>query len=347
MYRCLSDFSVFLLAVVGTAGLVFADSIETQSNPISDGGIIIELDNPDRSDWALIPWYEADTDDIDLGVDPYRVQIAHDSTNVYVHIQLNQFDIGPGEEWRIQLWIDSDQDWETGYQANWSIGPDSLLEIGTIYDYAGVDPFEWAWSPRASGLPRDQTDPLDVAVQFARDSIDDPDAFDFFVMGQNFTEGNPEDSLPDFADQVLGDFFTYDLTTTSSPLQAGDANQDLRFDQLDVVMVQIAAKYLTGQAATWGEGDWNGAPGGSVGNAPAGDGRFNQSDIVAALAPGHYLTGPYAAVAPSGQAGDDPIAFVVDTKTGNLLVPEPSTLTLALVVVLGLGGFRWRQRTPH
>ena len=47
-------------------------------------------------------------------------------------------------------------------------------------------------------------------------------------------------------------------------LQAGDADQDLDFDQLDLVQVQIAAKYLTGQAATWGEGDWNGAPGGDA-----------------------------------------------------------------------------------
>ena len=47
-------------------------------------------------------------------------------------------------------------------------------------------------------------------------------------------------------------------------LQAGDADMDLKFDQLDVVQVQIAAKYLTGQPATWGEGDWNGAPDGRV-----------------------------------------------------------------------------------
>ena len=36
-------------------------------------------------------------------------------------------------------------------------------------------------------------------------------------------------------------------------LQAGDADMDLDFDQLDLVQVQIAAKYLTGQPATWGE----------------------------------------------------------------------------------------------
>ena len=43
---------------------------------------------------------------------------------------------------------------------------------------------------------------------------------------------------------------------------------DLEFNQLDLVQVQIAATYLTAQAATWGEGDWDGGPGGEQGNSP-------------------------------------------------------------------------------
>ena len=68
------------------------------------------------------------------------------------------------------------------------------------------------------------------------------------------------------------------------------------FDQFDLVQVQQAAKYLTGLPATWGEGDWNGAPGGSPGNPPVGDGQFDQMDIIAANLAGVYLQGPYAAV---------------------------------------------------
>ena len=86
-------------------------------------------------------------------------------------------------------------------------------------------------------------------------------------------------------------------------LQAGDADMDLDFDTLDLVKVQIAAKYLTGQAATWGEGDWDGAPGGSPGSPPQGDGVFSQLDIIEALNAGKYLTGPYAAIATGGVPG--------------------------------------------
>ena len=76
-------------------------------------------------------------------------------------------------------------------------------------------------------------------------------------------------------------------------MRAGDADQDFDFDQLDLVQVQSAAKYLTGELATWGEGDWNGAPGGRVGRPPPGDGLFDQLDIVAAQQAAIYLTGSY------------------------------------------------------
>jgi hypothetical protein len=107
-------------------------------------------------------------------------------------------------------------------------------------------------------------------------------------------------------------------------LQPGDANQDLKFDQLDLVQVQVAAKYLSGQPATWGEGDWDGAPGGEPGNPPAGNGLFDQTDIIAALAAGVYLTGPYAAVGSGGKQGDGQTSIVYNPTNGELAVDAPA-----------------------
>lgn len=112
-------------------------------------------------------------------------------------------------------------------------------------------------------------------------------------------------------------------------LQAGDADQDLDFNQLDLVQVQIAAKYLTGQAATWGEGDWNGAPGGSPGNPHLGDGLFNQLDIVAAQQAGLYLRGAYA----GGAEGE--LAAVPEPATNVLLA-----MALTAALLCGRSG-RW------
>ena len=115
-----------------------------------------------------------------------------------------------------------------------------------------------------------------------------------------------------------------------SELMPGDADQDLDFDQFDLVMVQVAGKYLTSQAATWGDGDWDGAPGGSPGDPPAGDGLFDARDIVAALAAGKYTTGPYAAVLPS-RSGSGTTA---DTSSGS-------------ASWLALEGSAWSRRTDE
>ena len=123
--------------------------------------------------------------------------------------------------------------------------------------------------------------------------------------------------------------YNWDLVRTA-PLHAGDADEDFDFDQLDLVQVQIAAKYLTGELATWGEGDWDSAPGGEPGNPPAGDGVFDQVDIIRALTGGVYRTGPYAELSPVGD--------------GMAAVPEPSSIWLAALAFPGLLLWVWPRR---
>jgi hypothetical protein len=124
-----------------------------------------------------------------------------------------------------------------------------------------------------------------------------------------------------------------------APLEAGDADMNYEFNQLDLVKVQVAAKYLSGTAATWGEGDWNGAPGGEPGHPPVGDSLFNQNDIIAALSAGKYLTGPYN-------------AYGLDAETGGggsggadlVYLPEPSTCGLLGIALAAMLPVRLRRR---
>ena len=121
-------------------------------------------------------------------------------------------------------------------------------------------------------------------------------------------------------------------------LQPGDADQDLDFDQLDLVLVQIAAKYLTGQPATWGEGDWDSAPGGGPGNPPPGDRVFNQVDIIAALSAGKYLTGTYAAIGDRGTIGDSQTSLFYDPSTGELGVDTSAGTELTSINIDSAAG---------
>jgi thiol-disulfide isomerase/thioredoxin len=121
-------------------------------------------------------------------------------------------------------------------------------------------------------------------------------------------------------------------------LQAGDANQDLSFNQLDLLQVLAARKYATGQPATWGEGDWDGAPGGSPGNPPGGNGVFDQRDVIAALSSRTFLTGPYAGIEESGDQDETFVAIGYEAATGQVWVNAPESIALTSVAIESAAG---------
>lgn len=170
------------------------------------------------------------------------------------------------------------------------------------------------------------------------------------LLATSFFGGSPDFVSPLFAiDTTTGVATTVgdsgfvnphggDTLLLPPPLQAGDANQDLQFDQFDLIKAQQAAKYLTGQTATWGEGDWNGAPGGRAGNPPAGDGVFDQQDLVAAQQNGLYGAGGYAAILPNGEAGDAQTSVGYDASSGEIWVDSPAGSELTSINIDSASG---------
>ena len=255
--------------------------------------------------------------------------------------------------------------WEEPVQAGpqfsaavWDGGPESSADGLTLFfcsldrvgGYGGFD----LWMATRETIDGEWGEPANLGpdVNTAQSEIDSYLSADgselYFSRGNHWSDP--------------GSFDLWRVPVISPPaedsLQAGDADQNHTFDQLDLVRVLQADKYLTGESATWGEGDWDGAPGGSPANPPFGDGIFDQLDIIKALATGLYMNGPYAAVRPAVGTGDAQTSaefsdeFVVSGLTVDgsragrsglsdvdlvyAAVPEPPSILLVAMGVIAL-----------
>ena len=240
------------------------------------------------------------------------------------------------------LWIDSASHWAYGHNGN-------HLRGGSL----GLDPVEEGWTHFAIQQDADQgiltmyLNGEEVGLYEGVEPQESPGDLVFGGAG-GITGCCDNEWFVGGLDEVR----VYDEVLTIEQLQtimagpadggpvlrAGDADQDLDFDQIDLVQVQIAAKYLTGNPATWGEGDWNGAPGGAPGSPPPGNGLFDQIDIISALTAGTYLAGPYAAIAPGGEIGDGQTSIVYNTTTGEVSVDAPAGTDLTSVNIDSAAG---------
>lgn len=127
------------------------------------------------------------------------------------------------------------------------------------------------------------------------------DAADIDMMSQQVMDGKAtsEDRVALIESAQPDGFHTY----------VGDSDLNGAFDEQDIVGVFIEGKYLTGEAAGWAAGDWNG------------DLVFDEQDFVQAFVAGGYLASPRTAVA---------------------AVPEPSGLVL---LIIGLVVTQSRRRS--
>lgn len=204
--------SLSLVAVFTLSAL--AESLETQSNPVTSGQIQVATDDADRSDWDGIPWYEFDDDFQDFyPVDIDRVQLAHDANNLYIHIQAIEWDVD--ETWRVGTYLDTDQDPTTGYTGNFlPVGADHFIEDALSFAFAAATQAEWGWQ-ESGAIIRDQSTMVDVEMAIPRSSIGNPAAFDFILFANNFCCDFqlPDDIYPN----AIGGVFTYELGQVAGP----------------------------------------------------------------------------------------------------------------------------------
>jgi hypothetical protein len=339
-----------------------ADSFEVQNNPVPNGTINVADGDADRSNWDEVPWYEPDEDfDEFVPVDIDRVQVAHDASNVYVHLEALTWEVD--ETWRVGLYLDTDEDNTTGYNGNFlAVGADFFVEGASTYEFTGVAQSDWAWNPTAD-LARDQTSLIDFEVAIPRAAIGNPSSFDFLLFANNFCCDfqTPDDVYPNGGATLFGDFLSYELGAVSL---AGDFDGNGARDDVDVneLTTQSAsgnhpAAFDLNSDGLVNDGDvgiWVKQLFGSwIGDANL-DGEFNSSDLVSVLASGAYE----AEVGSVWTAGDfngdgrtnstDLVAALADGgyeqgPVAAAMVPEPAMGILGWYAAAGLGGLCRRR----
>ena len=126
---------------------------------------------------------------------------------------------------------------------------------------------------------------------------------------------------------------------TNIAIIAGDSDLNGAFDTGDIVFALSGGKFESGNPATWPEGDWNAAgdpaftyasldTGG--GDPPPGNGVFDTSDIVAALAGGNFEQGSVLVAAlkdPAKGEGTNQVVVTYDAADGNVSVNATEPIT--------------------
>ncbi len=223
-----------------------AASIETQSNPVFNGAIVVAAGNSDRSDWNSVPKYQLDTI-LDAGpeLDYLSVSIANDAQFLYMRFQMN--DITPGVPqffgFRHNVFFDTDQNRDTGFFGSGSFlaaGADFLLQGPSLYNFVGPTQEDFSWNFLQTG-PWDDSPATDIEVAIPRSFFGAITQFDFYINGAN-SDFATEDFYPDFANGgSSGDFFTY--TFGAPPTADPDFNNDnlLNCADINALVAQISA----------------------------------------------------------------------------------------------------------
>jgi hypothetical protein len=311
-----------------------AGSLETQNNPVANGGIVIIPTDPDRSDWAGVTTYQADVDGVTPVLSYGGISIAHDDDNFYFRLLMDSYDeLDPQQSYfgaHHQILIDIDNNRNTGWIGGdgdlgtdddfFAIGADVMIEgpavwkYGTFANPGGANQELWTWGNLIAwgGVNFDDSPPSDIELQVPRSTIfyNNPAGtkFDFIPVttdGAFVTQDvYPTTGIFDPLTQSSGDYFTYDINYVAPNLE-GDLNSDgfVGIADLNIVL-----------------GAWNQTvfPGDPLAGDPTGDGFVGIADL-------NVVLGNWNAGTPPSAPGS--------------AVPEPATLAL-----LGLGGMALLKR---
>ena len=182
------------------------------SNPVS----ALTIDG-NLSDWAGLRSFGTDPNDItgaNNKLDWLEGWMAHDAVNFYVAYR-NEGPVDNDNWWAWQLYIDTDNNPDTGYKFD-AIGAEYHIEENVVSKYTG-DGNSWSWQQQ--GIAASAISGNLVELRFARAWIGNAARFNLAFYGENvaFPGGDMEDHYPDgwVQEQATVRFFRY--TTLAAP----------------------------------------------------------------------------------------------------------------------------------
>ena len=227
------------------------------SNPVSDGAIKVDGAS---SDWLSLYPYPVDPNDVSNDqnnvIDWRDTAVAHDSNDVYL-LYRNRAKVDPVQEsgsylpWGWQVFMDTDNDPNTGFKLSDSVGADYLLEGRSLRKYTGTGS-TWSWQSLTSVASRYQG--YNAELKFSRSLIGNPTSMRVVFQGANKAyNGDSLDVYPDAAldSRASTGFFNYRFgTATTSNTAPVAENQNIALVLNNSANINLSASDADGDELT-------------------------------------------------------------------------------------------------
>lgn len=200
--------------MVAGLGSVSADMVQSLSNVVADGTIVI---GGGGGGWTGLTGFQTDPNE-GATLDWHQVTIANDSTNYYIQYQMNAGTYYP--DWQYAIYFDTDLSRSTGFiggGGQFPIGADFMIQGSNLYSYAPTAGTDWSASTFLSSVTYSYTGGF-ATIEFSVPiSTFGTNTFNFLLLGTGEIAGTYyEDYYVDSANQgATGGYLQY--TTVPEP----------------------------------------------------------------------------------------------------------------------------------
>lgn len=203
--KALKAMGIMFLVVV--AWYVFESgslSVAEENQQLQQGAMKID---GNFDDWQNVQIAKEDAiGDVDPedSIDFAKVWVVAENENIYISYQCAKPMDWNTEAWKYNIFIDADNDCNTGYRGweqDWALGADYLLQGATIFKFSGKDRMTWGWTEVGLQLYAIAENRVELQVPRSIIEIEKEQPVRILLHGDNYKK---VDFLPDsYAVEVI------------------------------------------------------------------------------------------------------------------------------------------------